>query len=137
LTKNIFNSAVFFALLPENSSNMTERKKMYAGFFQLTFKVSFVVLLSFFAFSFQSCKGNEPKKGDSGEEANQKSKKKPKKCKLEECHVRMSHYHEGKLVKGKRGGFFTTLFAPKDPLYGQSVPKYNRRRDPAQGKRKW
>ncbi len=107
------------------------RKKIRVNFLR---NMLFLGLLCSFSF-FVSCKGNEPKKGESGEEATAKSKKKPKKCKLEECHVRMTHYHEGKLVKGKRGGFFTTLFAPKDPLYGQSVPKYNRKRDPAQGKR--
>jgi hypothetical protein len=107
------------------------RNKFHINFLR---NMLFLWLLCGFSL-FVSCKGNEPKKGESGEEASAKSKKKPKKCKLEECHVRMTHYHEGKLVKGKKGGFFTTLFAPKDPLYGQSVPKYNRKRDPAQGKR--
>jgi hypothetical protein len=99
-------------------------------------RLLYFLLILFSCSLLESCKGSEPKKGEDGKEEDGKKKKKPKKCKLLECRVRMTHYHEGKLVRGKRYGFFTTIFAPKDPLYGQSVPKYNRKRDPGQGKRK-
>lgn len=65
-----------------------------------------------------------------------KKKKKVKRCKEEACHVRMNHYHQGQEFKGKRGGFFTSLFAPKQPKYGEGLPKKRRRRDPSQKPRK-
>ncbi len=61
-----------------------------------------------------------------------KKKKKVKRCKEEACHIRMNHYHQGAEFKGKRGGFFTRLFAPKQPKYGEGLPRNSHKRDPAQ-----
>jgi hypothetical protein len=60
-----------------------------------------------------------------------KKKKKPKKCRLESCHVRMSHYHDGAEYLGKRRWFLRPLFYPnKEPKIGQGLKKT--KRDPHQ-----
>lgn len=70
-----------------------------------------------------------------GKEKKEK-KKKVKRCKEDACHVRMNHYHQGQEFKGKRGGFFTRLFAPKQPKYGEALPRNAHKRDPSQKPRK-
>ncbi|MCC5944030.1 MAG: hypothetical protein JJT94_03790 [Bernardetiaceae bacterium] len=88
-------------------------------FFYITF------ILFFLAFAQSACSSSRDQAD--GANQNNKKEKKPKKCKYDACHVRMTHYHEGAKYKGKRGGFFTTLFAPKEPKYGQAVPKRRRK----------
>ena len=98
--------------------------------------------LSFLGFSTTSCSIFQPKQKSNDELFGQgkKKKKKLKKCKIESCHVRMNHGHEGSEFKGKRCFLFTTLFAPKQPKYGEGLPKNATKRDPHQhGKKtkKW
>ncbi|MGF1532093.1 MAG: hypothetical protein ACFCUI_00190 [Bernardetiaceae bacterium] len=70
------------------------------------------------------------------EKKGKEKKKKVKRCKEDACHVRMNHYHQGQEFKGKKGGIFTNLFPPKQPKYGEALPKQARQRDSSQQSRR-
>ncbi len=90
-------------------------------------------MLIFMSFSALSCGIFGGKKNKEGQGMEREKKKKPKKCKLESCHVRMTHMHEGAEYKGKRKWYLKPFFfCNREPKIGQGLKKD--KRDPHQSK---
>jgi hypothetical protein len=80
--------------------------------------IALIGLLPFVGGLTSSC--SRPPAGEqTAEQLEKKGKSRPKKCKHDNCYVRMTHKHDGGDYKGKRGGFFMRLFTPKESKYGQ------------------
>ncbi|MCS7019402.1 MAG: hypothetical protein NZM34_09860 [Bernardetiaceae bacterium] len=71
------------------------------------------------------------KKAQAQASEDSKNKGKIRKCRLESCHVRMIHEHEGALYFGKKHWFLKSWFyMGKNPQVGEGFGKM--RRDPHQ-----
>ncbi len=67
--------------------------------------------------------GSDP----SASEGEDPCKKRIKRCKLEQCHIRMLHLHEGACFKGKKKWFLKRwFFFNKNPKVGQGYKKGKR-----------
>jgi hypothetical protein len=82
-----------------------------------------------FLLIFSACRSQAPV-GDQAGEGDSKKKQKLKRCPLPSCHVRMDHAHADAdvsgMFKGKRGCFIRRIFTPKNPKYGQGLPRNKR-----------
>lgn len=64
---------------------------------------------------------------DGSGNADNPCEKRIKRCKLEACHIRRLHLHEGACFKGKKKWFLKRLFfCNKDPKVGQGYKKQRR-----------
>jgi len=77
-----------------------------------------------------SCAGGRSSIDPSASEGEgEKCEGRMKRCKLEACHIRRIHQHEGACFKGKKKWFLKRLFFfNKDPRVGQGYKKQRRDR---------